>query len=64
MDGNWSCGGFCEVVSAKVMAQRRQRCDAMQTLSGRLSASDRIIPYGNTPSFAYLQNKTAFGASK
>lgn len=48
----------------KPMAQRRRRCDAMQTFSGRFSVSDRIIPYGNTPSFAYLQNKTAFGASK
>lgn len=35
-----------------------------QSLSGRFSASDRIIPYGNAPRFAYLQNKTVFGASK
>lgn len=52
------------MVSAKLMVQRRWRCDAMQTLSGSFSASDRIIPYGNAPNFAYLQNKTAFGASK
>lgn len=52
--------GWC----SKLMAQRRRRCDAMQALSGRFSASDRIIPYGNAPSFAYLQNKTVFGASK
>lgn len=52
------------MVRAKLMAQRRRRCDAMQALSGSFAASDRIIPYGNTPSFAYLQNKTAFGASK
>jgi len=45
-------------------SSRKRRCATKQTLLGRFSASDRIIPSGSALGFADLQNKIAFGASK